>query len=98
MPPRERHWWTEPRRTAFELIDSGKTQKQAAAQVGVSQRVVEGWARRPAWRALLAEREAKMHEALAAADREWRDWLAEHSAERKTMMTEAVERYKQSRW
>jgi hypothetical protein len=73
MQPREWQWWDERKRTAFLLLDSGEyTQAKVAAAVGVTRRVVEGWARRPQWRKLAGERNAEMRRQLDANFAHWK--------------------------
>lgn len=51
--------WTPQRERALALDWQGQHAHQIAAAVGVTTRTVEGWRRRPAWRA----RRAQIHEA-----------------------------------
>lgn len=73
--------WTPQKERACELLDAGTFHSQAAlaVELGVTRRTVEGWCRRPAFRARLA--------ALATArnarwEREWQAKLAAIRAQR----------------
>jgi ParB-like chromosome segregation protein Spo0J len=47
-----RFQWTPAREEAFLLARTGRyTQAEIAQRLGVTRRTVEGWIRRPAWRA-----------------------------------------------
>lgn len=49
--------WTPAKEQAFQLEQDGRlTQAQIAARIGVTRRTIEGWARRPAWRARQQQR------------------------------------------
>jgi hypothetical protein len=77
-----RRWqWTREKRIAFVLRDRGQTQQEIAVALGVTRRTVEGWMRRPAWRAYAEQRErGDLYARLAINDRLLRIDMAKHEA------------------
>lgn len=73
----QRFIWTEQKRQAFALVDQGYSIRAVAEQLKISRRRVEGWARRPAWQELHAERERAFRRQL---DEERAKWFASFRA------------------
>lgn len=58
--------WTEQRIQALALARSGMTQAAIAQALSVTRRAIEGWARRPAWK-------ARWQEMVQASFAEWEE-------------------------
>lgn len=85
----QRWQWTEQKRQAFALLDTGEhSQAEVAELLGVTQRTIEGWARHPAWRALRAEREQELERQFAADNALWWSDFARRKAEQERIRQE----------
>jgi hypothetical protein len=84
--------WTPQKQQAFELYyandDSRRTQAQVAAEVGVTRRTIEGWARRREWRWMAAKREAELMHRYEVEEADWREERERQRAERRRIQDE----------
>ena len=79
--------WTPQREQAIMLERTGRyTQAEIAEQIGVTRRTVEGWARRPAWK-------ARYQEMVAASFAEWERKMREESQRRAAEMAAQMANY-----
>jgi uncharacterized protein YjcR len=68
-----RFQWTPAQQQAIMLARTGRyTQAEIAEQIGVTRRTIEGWARRPAWK-------ARYQEMVEASFAEWERKIQEHA-------------------
>jgi uncharacterized protein YjcR len=71
-----RFQWTPTREQAIMLERTGRyTQAEIAEQIGVTRRTIEGWARRPAWK-------ARYQEMVQASFAEWERKMREDNQRR----------------